>query len=100
LALDVTTEARAGFRNEGRVDLRKGVLSDVKDTRYTLHRAMVLGDIVMGPAMARFASSGGYGDIRGWDARRKTPVDIPYRPAPRGAGVGDIAARRLKNHPH
>src|SRR5881296_720834 len=37
LALDITTGKPApGFGNEGRVDLKKGVLDDLKDGRYTL----------------------------------------------------------------
>ena len=38
MALDVVTGKPApGFGNEGRVDLKKGVLGDLKDGRYALH---------------------------------------------------------------
>ena len=49
LALDVTTGKPApGFGNEGRVDLKQGVLGDLKDGRYTLQSPpAVFGDVVI-----------------------------------------------------
>ena len=48
LALDVTTGKPApGFGNEGRVDLKEGVLGDLKDGRYALESPpAVFGDVV------------------------------------------------------
>ena len=73
LALDVTTGRPApGFGDEGRVDLRKGVTGDLKDTRYTLQSPpAVFGDIVItGCSNGEGSpSAGAYGDVRGWDAR-------------------------------
>jgi glucose dehydrogenase len=73
LALDVTTGKPApGFGNEGRVDLKKGVLGDLKDGRYVLQSPpAVFGDIVItGCSNGEGSpSAGAYGDIRGWDAR-------------------------------
>ena len=49
LALDVTTGKPApGFGNEGRVDLKAGVLGDLKDGRYALESPpAVFGDVVI-----------------------------------------------------
>jgi quinoprotein glucose dehydrogenase len=73
LALDVTTGKPApGFGNEGRVDLKFGVLGDLKDARYALDSPpAVFGDIVITGASngEGSPSAGAYGDIRGWDAR-------------------------------
>lgn len=73
LAIDITTGKPApGFGNEGRVDLKKGVLGDLKDGRYTLQSPpAVFGDVVItGSSNGEGASGpGAYGDIRGWDAR-------------------------------
>jgi quinoprotein glucose dehydrogenase len=73
LALDVTTGKPApGFGNEGRVDLKLGVLGDLKDARYALDSPpAVFGDIVITGASngEGSPSAGAYGDIRGWDAR-------------------------------
>jgi glucose dehydrogenase len=73
LALDVTTGKPApGFGNEGRVDLRKGVLGDLKDGRYALQSPpAVFRDIVItGCSNGEGSpSAGAYGDIRGWDAK-------------------------------
>src|SRR4051794_288038 len=78
LALDVTTgKAAAGFGNEGRVDLKKGVLGELKDGRYSLQSPpAVFGDIVItGCANGEGSpSQGAYGDIRGWDARTGKPL--------------------------
>jgi quinoprotein glucose dehydrogenase len=73
LALDVTTGKPApGFGNEGRVDLKQGVLGDLKDGRYALDSPpAVFGDVVItGCANGEGSpSEGAYGDIRGWDAK-------------------------------
>jgi glucose dehydrogenase len=73
LALDVTTGKPApGFGNEGRVDLKKGVLGDLKDGRYGLDSPpAVFGDVVItGCSNGEGSpSAGAYGDIRGWDAK-------------------------------
>ena len=73
LALDVTTGKPApGFGNEGRVDLKRGVLGELKDARYTLQSPpAVFGDVVItGCSNGEGSpSAGAYGDIRGWDAR-------------------------------
>ena len=73
LAVDIVTGKSAPeFGNQGRVDLKKGVLGDLKDGQYELQSPpAVFGDVVItgcstgeGPP-----SAGPYGDIRGWDAR-------------------------------
>ena len=73
LALDVMTgKPAAGFGNEGRVDLKKGALGDLKDGRYALQSPpAIFGDIVItGCSNGEGSpSTGAYGDIRGWDAR-------------------------------
>jgi quinoprotein glucose dehydrogenase len=73
LALDVTTGKPApGFGNEGRVDLKKGVLGDLKDGRYALESPpAVFGDVVItGSSNGEGSPSmGAHGDVRGWDAR-------------------------------
>jgi glucose dehydrogenase len=73
LALDVTTGKPApGFGNEGRVDLKKGVLGDLKDGRYTLQSPpAVFGNVVITECSngEGSPSAGAYGDIRGWDVK-------------------------------
>jgi quinoprotein glucose dehydrogenase len=73
LALDVTTGKPApGFGNEGRVDLKQGVLGDLKDGRYALESPpAVFGDVVItGCSNGEGSPSvGAYGDVRGWDAK-------------------------------
>jgi quinoprotein glucose dehydrogenase len=73
LALDVTTGKPApGFGNEGRVDLKPGVLGELQDGRYDLlSPPAVFGDVVItGCSNGEGSPSAGlYGDIRGWDAR-------------------------------
>jgi quinoprotein glucose dehydrogenase len=73
LALDVTTGKPApGFGNEGRVDLKQGVLGDLKDGRYALQSPpAVFGNVVITGCSNGEGSptAGAYGDIRGWDAR-------------------------------
>ena len=73
LALDVTTGKPApGFGNEGRVDLKKGVLGDLKDASFVLQSPpAVFGDVVITGSSNGEGSPtiGAYGDIRGWDAK-------------------------------
>jgi quinoprotein glucose dehydrogenase len=73
LALDVTTGKPApGFGNEGRVDLKQGMLGDLKNGEYILQSPPgVFGDVVItGCANGEGSpSAGAYGDIRGWDAK-------------------------------
>jgi glucose dehydrogenase len=73
LALDATTGKPApGFGNEGRVDLKPGVLGDLKDGRYALQSPpAVFGDVVITGCSNGEGSptAGAYGDIRGWDAK-------------------------------
>ncbi len=73
LALDVTNGKPApGFGDEGRIDLKKGVLGDLKDGRYALQSPpAVFGDVVItGCSNGEGApTEGAYGDIRGWDAK-------------------------------
>jgi quinoprotein glucose dehydrogenase len=73
LAIDATTGKPApGFGNEGKIDLKKGVLGDLKDGRYQLASPpAVIGDVVItGSSNGEGAPTiGAYGDIRGWDAR-------------------------------
>ncbi len=73
LALDVTSGKPApGFGNEGRVDLKQGVLGDLKDGRYALESPpAVFGDVVITGCSNGEGSptAGAYGDIRGWNAK-------------------------------
>ena len=73
LGLDVNTGRPApGFGQEGRVDLKKDVLGDLKDGRYALlSPPAVLGNVVISGCSngEGSPSDGAYGDIRGWDAR-------------------------------
>jgi glucose dehydrogenase len=73
LALDVTTGKPApGFGDEGRIDLKKGVLGDLKDGRYALQSPpAVFGDVVITGCSNGEGqpTEGAYGDIRGWDAK-------------------------------
>jgi quinoprotein glucose dehydrogenase len=73
LALDVTTGKPApGFGEEGRVDLKKGVLGELRDARFALQSPpAVFGDLVITGSSNGEGSPtrGAYGDIRGWDAR-------------------------------
>jgi quinoprotein glucose dehydrogenase len=73
LALDVTNGKPApGFGDEGRVDLKKGVLGDLKDGRYALQSPpAVFGDVIITGCSNGEGSptAGAYGDIRGWDAK-------------------------------
>jgi glucose dehydrogenase len=73
LGLDVATGRPApGFGNEGRVDLKQGVLGDLKDGRYALQSPpAVFGDVIITGCSNGEGSptAGAYGDIRGWDAK-------------------------------
>ena len=73
LGLDVTTGQPApGFGNEGRVDLKSGVLGDLKDGRYALQSPPAVFDDVVITGCSNGEGSpttGAYGDIRGWDAK-------------------------------
>jgi glucose dehydrogenase len=73
LALDIATGKPApGFGDEGRIDLKKGVLGDLKDGRYVLQSPpSVFGDVIItGCSNGEGSpSAGAFGDIRGWDAR-------------------------------
>jgi glucose dehydrogenase len=73
LALDVTTgKPSPGFGDEGRIDLKKGVLGDLKDGLYALNSPpAVFGDVVItGCTNGEMSpTEGAYGDIRGWDAK-------------------------------
>src|SRR3984957_18753417 len=94
LALDVTTGKPApGFGEEGRVDLRKGVLGDLKDARYALQSPpSVFGNVVITGCSNGEGSptAGAYGDIRGWDAKTRkllwTFHTVP-RPGEPGSGT-------------
>jgi len=73
LALDVTTGKPApGFGKEGRLNLKEGVLGELKEGRYALQSPpAVFGDVVITGCSNGEGSPtvGAYGDIRGWDAK-------------------------------
>ena len=73
LGLDVTTGKPApGFGDEGRIDLKKGVLDGLDDGRYALQSPpAIFGDVVITGCSNGEGSptAGAYGDIRGWDAK-------------------------------
>ncbi len=73
LAIDVTTGKPApGFGNEGRVDMKQGMLGDLKDARLSMQSppAIFKNIVITGSNNNEPAPSvGAYGDIRGWDAR-------------------------------
>jgi quinoprotein glucose dehydrogenase len=102
LALDVVTGKPApGFGNEGRLDLKKGVLDDPKDSRYVLQSPpAVFGDVVItGSSNGEGApSTGAYGDVRGWDARNgKLLWTFHTVPRPGEAGAETWPADAWKN---
>jgi quinoprotein glucose dehydrogenase len=72
LALDATTGTPApGFGNEGKVDMKKGVLDGLPDAPFRMMSPPVIfHDIVItgGNNTEGTPSTGAYGDIRGWDA--------------------------------
>jgi glucose dehydrogenase len=73
LAIDLATGKPApGFGQEGRVDLKKDVLGDLKDGRYALLSppAVFSNVVITGCSNGEGSpTAGAYGDIRGWDAR-------------------------------
>jgi glucose dehydrogenase len=73
LALDAATgKPVPGFGDEGHLDLKKGVLGELKDGRYSLNSPpAVFGDVVItGCSNGEGSpSAGAYGDIRGWDTK-------------------------------
>ncbi|PYT28198.1 MAG: hypothetical protein DMG57_16005 [Acidobacteria bacterium] len=73
LALDVTTGKPApGFGDEGRLDLKQGVLGDLKDGQYALDSPPAVFDdvVITGCTNGEGSpSAGAYGDVRGWDAK-------------------------------
>jgi quinoprotein glucose dehydrogenase len=73
VAIDVTTgKPSPGFGNEGFVDIKTGVLGDLKDARFSLASPPALyKDILItgGNNNEPAPAIGAYGDIRGWDAR-------------------------------
>ena len=96
LALDVTTGKPApGFGNEGRVDLKKGVLGDLKDgavrpaiaarrvRRCRHHRLQQRRGLAQRRRLWRHSRLG--------RADRQAAVDLPHRAAARRTGVGDLA---------
>jgi quinoprotein glucose dehydrogenase len=73
LALDAQTgKPVPSFADEGRLNLKKGVLGDLKDGRYALQSPpAIFGDVVITGCSNGEGSptAGAYGDIRGWDAK-------------------------------
>jgi quinoprotein glucose dehydrogenase len=72
LAVDVTTgKPAAGFGNEGIVDLKTGILGELRDARLALDSppAVYKDILITGSSNGEgHPSTGAYGDIRGWDA--------------------------------
>jgi quinoprotein glucose dehydrogenase len=102
LALDVVTGKPApGFGNEGRVDLKKGVLGDLKDGRYALESPpAVFGDVVITGSSNGEGSPtpGAYGDVRGSDAKTgKLLWTFHTVPRPGEAGAETWPANAWKN---
>ncbi len=73
LAIDATTGKLApGFGNEGKVDMKKGVLGDLPDARFAMQSPpAIYKDIVITGSNNNepAPSQGAYGDVRGWDAK-------------------------------
>ena len=102
LALDVTTGKPApGFGQEGRVDLKQGVLGDLKDGRYALQSPpAVFGNVVItGCSNGEGSpSAGAYGDVRGWDAKTgKLLWNFHTVPRPSEAGAETWPSGGWKN---
>jgi glucose dehydrogenase len=102
LALDVTTgKPVPGFGDEGRVNLKTGVLGDLKDGRYALESPpAVFGDVVItGCSNGEGSPTAGlYGDIRGWDAKSgKLLWTFHTVPRPGEAGYDSWPADSWKN---
>jgi len=72
VAIDVTTGKPApGFGDEGLIDLKRGVLGDLADARFSIDSPPVLyKDIIITGSNNNEPSPslGAYGDVRGWDA--------------------------------
>ena len=72
IAIDANTgKPASGFGNEGLLDLKKGVLGDLPDARFSLQSPpAVFGNIIITGSSNGEGSptAGAYGDIRGWDA--------------------------------
>jgi len=73
LAIDATTGKLApGFGNEGKIDMKKGVLGDLADARFAMQSPpAIFKDIVITGSNNNepAPSQGAYGDVRGWDAK-------------------------------
>src|SRR5437867_1319681 len=84
LAVDIVTGKPAPeFGNQGRVDLKRGVLGDLEDGRYELQSPpAVFGDAdITGCSNGEGSpSAGAYGDIRSWDARTRASCCGPFTP--------------------
>jgi quinoprotein glucose dehydrogenase len=72
IAIDATNGRPAtGFANEGLLDLKKGVLGDLPDARFSLQSPPLVYKnlVITGSANGEGApSTGAYGDIRAWNA--------------------------------
>ncbi|HUQ92572.1 MAG TPA: pyrroloquinoline quinone-dependent dehydrogenase [Bryobacteraceae bacterium] len=72
IAIDaITGKAATGFASEGLLDLKKGVLGDLPDGRFSLQSppAIFKNIVITGSSNGEGnPSTGAYGDIRGWDA--------------------------------
>ncbi len=95
-----------GFGNEGRVDLKQGVLGDLTDGRYALESPpAVFGDIVITGCSNGEGSPtvGAYGDIRGWDAKTGKLLwtfEVPFlRPGKWARRLGPPAVGRIDPGP-
>lgn len=102
LGLDAKTGQPApAFGNEGRVDLKAGVLGDLKDARYALQSPpAVFGDVVITGCSNGEGSptKGAYGDIRGWEAKTgKLLWTFHTVPRPGEAGAETWPADAWKN---
>jgi glucose dehydrogenase len=102
LALDAATGKPApGFGREGRLDLKAGVLGDLKDGRYALQSPpAIFGDVVITGCSNGEGSptAGAYGDIRGWDAQTgKLLWTFHTVPRPGDAGADTWPAGGWKN---
>ena len=95
--MSTTGKPAPGFGNEGRVDLKKGVLGDLKDGRYALQSPpAVFGDVVItgcsngegSPTRRRLRRHSRLGR-----EDRQAALDLPHRAAARRAGCGDLACR-------
>jgi quinoprotein glucose dehydrogenase len=102
LALDANTGKPApAFGREGRLDLKEGVLGDLKDGRYALQSPpTIFGDVIVTGCSNGEGSptAGAYGDIRGWDAKTgKLLWTFHTVPRPGEAGAETWPAGGWKN---